>query len=86
MAGWQGAQALLPTKSAPRAPDMANKTRGNRHSIAHYHIVAEHCGCYVKSRSATLEHPVAVAQWRVCPVREGLKLPDRHFAVTLDPS
>ena len=41
MVAWQGAQALLPTKSAPRAPDTANKTRGNRRSIIRYDIAAK---------------------------------------------
>jgi hypothetical protein len=38
MAAWHGAQALLPTKSAPKAHDMANKTSGNRRNIDGYDI------------------------------------------------
>ena len=38
MAAWQGAQAWLPTKSEPKAPDKANKTKKNRHSILRYDI------------------------------------------------
>jgi len=30
MAAWQGAHALLPTKSAPKAQETANKATGNR--------------------------------------------------------
>ena len=40
MAPWQGAQALLPTKSAPRATDMAIKIKGNSRSTSGYDIVA----------------------------------------------
>ena len=52
---------MFPTKSAPKAQDMANKTNGNRRTIARYDIAAAYLTVEGISKAAAT--PVVVKQF-----------------------
>jgi hypothetical protein len=56
MAAWQEAHTRLPTKSAPKAQDMANKISGNRRSIEGYDIVAAESNVDAALKGGTPNH------------------------------